>query len=58
MIEIMEVVISHRGFPTRTEGLTSTQNTSCEVPGWMNHKPESRLLGDIAITSDMQMIPC
>ena len=27
------------------------------MPGWMNHKLESRLLGEIPITSDMQMIP-
>ena len=27
------------------------------MPGWMNHKLESRLLGEISITSDMQMIP-
>ena len=25
--------------------------------GWMKHKLESRLLGEIPITSDMQMIP-
>ena len=25
--------------------------------GWMKHKLESRLLGEISITSDMQMIP-
>ena len=25
--------------------------------GWMNHKLESRLLGEISITSDMQMTP-
>ena len=31
--------------------------TSCEMPGWMKHKLESRLLGEIPITSDMQMIP-
>ena len=37
--------------------LTSMQSTSCEMPGWMNHKPESRLLGEISITSDMQMVP-
>ena len=37
--------------------LTSRQSTSCEMPGWMNHKLESRLLGDISITSDMQMTP-
>ena len=27
------------------------------MPGWMKHKLESRLLGEISITSDMQMIP-
>ena len=32
-------------------------STSCEMPGWMNHKPESRLPGEIPKTSDMQMIP-
>ena len=37
--------------------LTYMQSTSCEMLGWMKHKPESRLLGEIAITSDMQMIP-
>ena len=25
--------------------------------GWMKHKPESRLLGEISITSDMKMTP-
>ena len=33
------------------------QNTSCEMPGWMNHKLESRLPGEISTTLDMQMIP-
>ena len=37
--------------------LTSVQRTSCEIPGWMDHKLESRLLGEISTTSDMQMIP-
>ena len=37
--------------------LTYMQSTSCEMPGWMRHKLESRLLGEISITSDMQMIP-
>ena len=27
------------------------------MPGWMKHKMESRLPGEISITSDMQMIP-
>ena len=33
------------------------QSTSQEMPVWMNHKLESRLLGEISTTSDMQMIP-
>ena len=36
--------------------LTSMQSTSFEMPGWMNHKLESRMLGEILTTSDMQMI--
>ena len=32
--------------------LTSMQSTSYEMPGWMKHKLESRLLGEISITSD------
>ena len=28
------------------------QNTSCEMLGWMKHRLESRLLGEISITSD------
>ena len=35
--------------------LTYMQNTSCEMPGWITHKLESRLLGKISTTSDMQM---
>ena len=37
--------------------LTYMQSTSCKMPGWMKHKLESRLLGEISITSDMQMTP-
>ena len=37
--------------------LAYMQNTSREKPGWMKHKLESRLLGEISTTSDMQMIP-
>ena len=37
--------------------LTSVQSTSCEMPGWMKHKLESRLPGEVSITSDMQMTP-
>ena len=37
--------------------LTYMQSASCKMPGWMKHKLESRLLGEISITSDMQMTP-
>ena len=33
--------------------LTYMQSASCEMPGWMKHMLESRLLGEISITSDM-----
>ena len=32
------------------------QNTSCKMLGWMKHKLDSRLLGEISITSDMQIV--
>ena len=37
--------------------LTSMQSISCKILGWMKHKLESRLPGEISITSDMQMTP-
>ena len=37
--------------------LTYMQSTSCEMPGWMKYNLESRLPGEISITSDMQMTP-
>ena len=37
--------------------LTYMQSTSCEMLGWITHKPESRLPGEIPTTLDMQMIP-
>ena len=36
--------------------LTYMQSISYEMPAWMNHKLESRLPGEISITSDTQMI--
>ena len=36
--------------------LTYMQSISCEMPGWMKHKLESRLPAEISITSDTQMI--
>ena len=35
--------------------LTYMQSTSCKMPGWMKYRLESRFLGEISITSDMQM---
>ena len=37
--------------------LTSMQNTSHKVLGWMKLRMESRLLAEISITSDMQKTP-
>ena len=37
--------------------LTYMQSTSCKMLGWMKQKLESRFLGEISITSDMQMTP-
>ena len=38
--------------------LTSMQSTSCKILGWMNHKMESRLWGEISTTSDTQCYHC
>ena len=35
--------------------LTYMQSTSWKMLGWMTHKLESRLMGEISTTSDMQM---
>ena len=37
--------------------LNYMQSTSYEMPGWMKHKLESRLPGEISITSATQMTP-
>ena len=49
--EYVKVVYCHPVY------LTYMQGTSCEMLGWMKDKLESRLLGEISITSDMQMTP-
>ena len=49
--EDIETVYCHLAY------LTYMQSTSCEMPGWMKHKPQSRLQREISITSDMQMTP-
>ena len=47
--EYVKVVYCHTAY------LTYMQSISCKMPGWMKHKLESRLLGEIPITSDIQM---
>ena len=37
--------------------LTYIQSSSREMLDWMKHKLETRLLGEILVTSDMQMTP-
>ena len=37
--------------------LTYMQSTSCEMLGWIKHKLGTSFLGEISITSDMQMTP-
>ena len=37
--------------------LAYMQSTSCKMPRWMKHKLESKLPGEISITSDTQMTP-
>ena len=37
--------------------LTYMQSTSCLMPGWMKHKLGSRMVEEISITSDKQIIP-
>ena len=49
--EYVKVVYCHPAY------LTYMPSTSCEMPGWMKRKLESRLPGEISITSDVQMTP-
>ena len=49
--EYVKTVYYHPAF------LTYMQSTSCEILGRMKFKLESSLLGEISITSDMQMTP-
>ena len=47
--EYVKAVYGHLAY------LTYIQSISWETLGWMKHKLESRLLGEISVTSDMQM---
>ena len=47
--EYIKAVYCHAAY------LAYMQSISCEIPGWIKHKLESRLPGEISITSDMQI---
>ena len=49
--EYVKAVYCHTAY------LTYMQSTLSKMPGWMKHKLESRLLGEISATPDIQMIP-
>ena len=49
--------VVHQGWICHLAYLTHRQSTSCKMLDWIKHKQESRLLGEISITSDMQVIP-
>ena len=48
--EYIKVIYSHSAY------LIYMQSISCEMLNWMNPKLESRLLGEISIISDMQVV--
>ena len=50
--EYVKVVYCHPAY------LIYMQSTSYKMPGWMENKLESILLGEISTTLDMLMIPC
>ena len=52
--EYVKAVSCHLAYLTY---FTYMQSTSCEILDWMKHKLESRLQGEISITSDMHMTP-
>ena len=49
--EYVKAVYCHPAF------LTYMEDASCKMPGWIKHKMESKLPGEISITSDTQMTP-
>ena len=49
--EYVKAVFCHSAY------LTYMQNASCKILAWMKPKLESRLLGEISITSDMHVTP-
>ena len=57
-LDMEEQTVSHLGKEDcHPAYLAYRQSISCKLPGWMNHKVESRLSGEMSTSSDMQMIP-
>ena len=54
---LVSLALADRSFTAVPLGKTYMLSASCEMLSWMNHKLESRLLGEISISSDMQTIP-
>ena len=57
IVFILTPILSNMSIYSHPAYLNYMQSTSCEMLGWMKHKLESRLLGEILITSDLQMTP-
>ena len=67
--ELQEMVVDREAWRAAIHGVTRVrhdwvtdwtelmQSTSWEMLGWMTHKLESRLMGEISITSEEQMTP-
>ena len=51
--KLRKAVYCHPAYWTYMQSI----NTSCKIPGWVNHKLESRFLGEMSTASDVQMIP-
>ena len=49
--EYVKTVYCHHAYSTYM------QSIPCEIPGWMKLKQESKVPGEISITSDMQVTP-
>ena len=45
------------GSPALEADALTSEPPGKQMPGWIKHKLESRLLGEISVTSDMQMTP-
>ena len=56
-IEFMSPTLQADSLPVDLPVKPHLQRTSCEMLGWKKHTLELRLMGEISITSDMQMTP-